>query len=355
MKKIEQIISLLTCALLMLAVAINRDGRVFGYDVVSEEPGENMSAIYEKDGYIVVSTKEIGKGIVGYGGPVPLDIYIEDGKIAKVVPGKNSESPRYFNTLAESGFIDSWNGFSLADALNLTPDAVSGATFSSTAVSSGVACGISYYLDNPVSVSKASDQLTEPKQIAAVIVVLSAAIIPLFYKNRKYRIVQQVLNIAVLGFWTGSFISLSLITPYLSNGMNIAVSIVPVLLLAVAFIMPLFGKKNHYCNWVCPMGSMQELAGQIIPFKLKISQRTAKYLNVFREILWFAIMFVMWTGTGFAVMDYEPFTAFMFKQAAPAVLAICIAFVLLSFVVVRPYCRFVCPTGTLMKMSEKNN
>ena len=42
MKKIEQIISLLTCALLMLAVAINRDGRVFGYDVVSEEPGENM-------------------------------------------------------------------------------------------------------------------------------------------------------------------------------------------------------------------------------------------------------------------------------------------------------------------------
>lgn len=76
---------------------------------------------------------------------------------------------------------------------------------------------------------------------------------------------------------------------------------------------------------------------------------------MFREILWFAIMFVMWTGTGFAVMDYEPFTAFMFKQAAPAVLAICIAFVLLSFVVVRPYCRFVCPTGTLMKMSEKNN
>lgn len=355
MKKTQQILSLLTCAMLMLAVAINRDGRVLGHDIVKAEQTENTATVYEKDGYTVVSTKEIGKEIMGYGGPVPLDIYIKDGKIAKVVPGRNAESPQYFRTLEETGFLDQWNGLALSDAMSKKTDAVSGATFSSTAVSSGVVCGISYYLENSVPVSNATNPLTAPKQIAAVIVVLCAAIIPLFYKNRKYRIIQQLLNIAVLGFWTGSFVSLSLITSYLANGINITVSIVPVLLLAIAFVMPLFGKNSHYCNWVCPMGSMQEIAGLIIPFKLKISPRMTRYLTTFREVLWYAIMFIMWTGTGFGIMDYEPFTAFMFKQAAPAVLAICLLFVLLSLVVTRPYCRFVCPTGTLMKMSEKNN
>lgn len=355
MQKTQQILSLLTCAMLMLAVAINRDGRIFGNELVSDETEANTSTIYEKDGCDVVSTKEIGKDIKGYGGPVPLDIYIKDGKIVKIVPGRNAESPSYFKTLAESGFLDRWNGLTLDEALNKEPDAVSGATYSSTAVVSGVARGISYYLDNSVTATKTSVAITTPKQIAAIIVVLAAAIIPLFNKSRKYRTVQQILNIAVLGFWTGSFVSLSLITSYLSNGINVAISIVPAILLAIAFIMPLFGKKNYYCNWVCPMGSMQELVGLLIPFKLKISSRTAKYLTRFREVLWFVIMFIMWIGTGFAVMDYEPFTAFMFKQASPAVLAICITFILLSLVVTRPYCRFVCPTGTLMKMSEKNN
>lgn len=355
MKKAQQILSLLTCAMLMLAVAINRDGRIFGNEIAKEEQTENTETIYEKDGHVVISTKEIGKEIKGYGGPVPLEIYIKDGRVEKIVPGRNSESPQYFNTLAETGYLDQWNGLALSDAMNKTTDAMSGATFSSTAVSKGVVCGISYYLDSGEYLPDTPAPSARPGQIAAIIVVLSAAIIPLFIKNRKYRIIQQLMNIAVLGFWTGSFVSLSLITSYLSNGINIAVSVVPLLLLAVAFIMPLLGKKNHYCNWVCPMGSMQEVVGQIIPFKLKISPQMTKYLTIFREALWYAIMFIMWIGAGFGIMDYEPFTAFMFKQAAPAVLAICLAFILLSLVVTRPYCRFVCPTGTLLKLSEKNN
>jgi polyferredoxin len=33
-------------------------------------------------------------------------------------------------------------------------------------------------------------------------------------------------------------------------------------------------------------------------------------------------------------------------------MVLAVAFVLLSIVVPRPYCRFVCPTGTLMKTAE---
>src|SRR3712207_7660658 len=46
---------------------------------------------------------------------------------------------------------------------------------------------------------------------------LMAAIVPLYYKNRRYRLFQQLLDIGVLGFWCGSFLSYSAIIGYRSE------------------------------------------------------------------------------------------------------------------------------------------
>jgi polyferredoxin len=62
----------------------------------------------------------------------------------------------------------------------------------------------------------------------------------------------------------------------------------------------------------------------------------------------------MLTGTGFEWMDYELFSAFIFQSAATVVIVLAIVFVVLSVFVTRPYCRFVCPTGTLFKLAEGN-
>src|SRR3712207_8614511 len=77
---------------------------------------------------------------------------------------------------------------------------------------------------------------------------LMAAIVPLYYKNRRYRLFQQLLDIGVLGFWCGSFLSYSAIIGYMSNGMSVVALLTPVLMLIMAFVYPLFGKKNHYCK-----------------------------------------------------------------------------------------------------------
>ena len=49
----------------------------------------------------------------------------------------------------------------------------------------------------------------------------------------------------------------------------------------------------------------------------------------------------------------EVFSAFIFQTASVFVLALGGVFLLLSFFVARPYCRFVCPTGTLFKIAER--
>lgn len=80
--------------------------------------------------------------------------------------------------------------------------------------------------------------------------------------------------------------------------------------------------------------------------------RTVKMLDAARKLLWAVLMLCLWTGIWFDWIDYEPFSTFVFSSASWVVIVLAVVFVLLSTVVARPYCRFVCPTGTLLKASQ---
>jgi len=359
-QKVQQVISILTCFLLLLAIAINKEQKVLGLRIQEKkeisQSVENNNAIERiaDDGSVIISTQQIAKDIKGYGGNVPLEIYIKDGRITKIVALPNSETPGFFRRIESKGILTRWNGLFLQEALNTEVDAISGATFSSNAVIQSVKRAMMYAMSSTlVKESKVSAQMFSIKFVCTLIVVLLGAILPYFLRSSRYRVIQLVLNVIVLGLWSGSFLSYSLFINYLANGVNLWISFIPLLLLIVAFIMPLFGKNSHYCTWLCPMGSVQELAGKAIPYKYAISEKFVKYLNYFRECLWGVLMLLMWSGVCFQWMDYELFSAFLFQQAAWPIITIAVIFIILSSVVQRPYCRFVCPTGTLLRLSQK--
>ena len=179
------------------------------------------------------------------------------------------------------------------------------------------------------------------------------AILPLFLKNKRYRILQLILNVVVLGFWCGSFLSWSLFVNFMANGVNVWPSLTLIVMLVVAFVYPLFGKKNYYCTNICPCGSLQDLAAKISRQKWHISQRLVKRLNLVRQWLFIVLMLLMITGISFEWMDYEVFSAFIVTSANVVVLIIGVIVFVLSFFISRPYCRFVCPTGTLFRFTEK--
>jgi polyferredoxin len=81
---------------------------------------------------------------------------------------------------------------------------------------------------------------------------------------------------------------------------------------------------------------------------------TVKMLGKFREILWAVLMMMMLVGVGFEWMDYEIFSAFIITSASATVLVLAAIFMILSIFVPRPYCRFVCPTGTLFKIAQNS-
>lgn len=355
--KIQQLLSLIICLLFIVAVSIRRDGKVLGHDISATETtataaaGDTLRIL--DDGTVVINTTGLAADIQGYAGMVPLEISLKDGVVTGVEAMENDETPDFFEEVMP--LLDRWDGLSIADAQVLEVDVVSGATFSSKALIGNMQRGLAYAAKANIQHDIWQDFDLSAKAIAGLLVALMAAIVPLFVKNRRYRTVQQLLNIAVLGFWCGTFINYSMLISYLSNGINVVALLTPVVLLVTAFIYPLFGKKTYYCTHVCPFGSVQELAGRCVGYKVKIKPQTAKRLNVLRQVLWAVLMLCLWTGVWFDWIDYEPFSAFIFQSASWIVIAIAVVFVLLSTVVMRPYCQFVCPTGTLLKYAQTSS
>lgn len=370
---IQKLMSLFFIVCMLSIAAMNRDNKLFGYDFGEADKQSAAVAVnndtlsVQPDGSFIVNTKPLAKDVQGYGGPVPLRIHVsKDGVVAAIEAEPNAETPDFFNQAKL--LLTRWQGKTVDVAMAETDkvDAVSGATFSSNAIIANMQRGLAYanrHTAQSKAATDASGAILEGSGsssasgwtiggIAALIVVLLGAIVPLFYKSRRWHTVQLVLNVVVLGLWTGTFVSFTLLMRLFSGGLSLAALATlaaPLLIVVVALFYPLVGKPGHYCAHVCPFGSAQELAGKLTRRKLRVPVRLNKALNMFRTVLWAVLMVLLLTGTWVAWIDYELFTAFLYSSASVWVVVLAVLFLVLSVWVPRPYCRYVCPTGTLLR------
>jgi len=298
------------------------------------------------DGELVIHTRVLTDAI-GYAGPVPLDIHIRDGRVEHVEALDNAETPGFFKRA--SALLDAWQGKPVAEAASMKVDAVSGATYTSRAIEANVKAGLDYYMRTQ-SAPAAPDMPW--RMWVALAVTLAACVLPLVVKSRIYHRVQLVANVVVLGFWCGAFLDYQLMLRYLAQGITLPAALVAMVMLVAAFIFPLFGRPQHYCLHICPFGSAQQLVAEVCRYKIKIGRRTLRVLNYLRRLLWCVLMLLLWADVATSWMDLELFRAFMIDTAPAGILIAAAGFLLLSAVVTRPYCRFVCPTGTLFKTAE---
>lgn len=339
-----------TAALLLTAaIALNRDGRLLGMTPGGRNSGETQTEWTAADGSRLISTEGLAKDVLGFGGSVPLHIYMREGRVIRVEALDNYETPPFFAQVARD-ILPVWNGLTADEALKKEVAAVSGATISSRAVIENFRRGMEYARGTAAVPNKR--EFATVRSLAALATALCGLLLPLFIKSAKYRFIQLLANTAVLGFWSGSFLSLSLLTNIAANGVKTWSAALALPLIFAAFIMPFLGKKGHYCSWMCPLGSLQELLNRLPVPKINIPASAVKWLEYLREAVWLAMMMLMWLGVGFELMDYELFSAFLFRRAAPLVLALAAVFFALSLVTPRPYCRFLCPTGTLIRFAQ---
>lgn len=358
-----RLVSLAVVILVLAAGAILRDGKIFGHDLrdthnptePTEQYGDTLSR--QADGGIIINTKPLAKDVSGYGGPVPLRIHIDkNGIVGKIEALPNAESPEFFDRA--KSLLARWQGKTIDEAAQEEVDGVSGATFSSKAIIENMRRGLAYAKRDSNGTDTDTDATASPAGwtiggIVAAVVALLGAVVPLFTHSRRWHYVQLALNIVVLGLWTGTFVSYALFMRLFAGGVSLPTLgslAAPLIVVVVALLYPLAGKSGHYCAHLCPFGSAQELAGKITKHKPRLSPRLTKALATFRSILWGVLMLLMLTGTWTAWMDYELFTAFLYTSAPIWVTAVAVLFLIVSVWVPRPYCRFVCPTGMLIRI-----
>lgn len=113
---------LLTCVLMVVAVSIRRDGKVVGRNVKNQQTVSQKAdpMVVLDDGSALLNTSELGKDIVGYGGNVPLEITLREGRVENIRALANSETPDFFRLA--SALLTKWNGQTIEDAQKIGVD-----------------------------------------------------------------------------------------------------------------------------------------------------------------------------------------------------------------------------------------
>ena len=312
----------------------------------------------------IVNTSPFSDEVYGYNSITPLTIYLDrDNNIFEVEICENRESRGYLNKVVNSGYLDLWDGLTPKEAANHNVDAVSGCTFTSVAVAQSLQIRMQDLSKEKGKI--AIDRKLLARQICIVLVTILAAIC--FFNPNKTKILRYVtllLSIAILGFWTNSLLSLALFYNWMTNGISLAIQL-PLLIIAVlAILLPLFTKKSFYCQYLCPFGAAQEFVGGIgLKVKGKRGQQTTdnrqqtlftkanifNFFAVLRKVILLTLLIIVALGVGLDLSVVEPFPIFNYQSIGFGVAIFAAVIIVASVFIRKPWCNYLCPTGTLLE------
>lgn len=118
---------------------------------------------------------------------------------------------------------------------------------------------------------------------------------------------------------------------------------------AVFFVAPLVFALfcgRVFCGAVCPLGAIQDVVlihPVAVPRWLESGLRLLAY-----TYLGVAVLFAA-TGSAFLICRYDPFVGFFRMGANWNILVIGASLLLIGLFVGRPYCRFLCPYGVILR------
>lgn len=298
---------------------------------------------------VVLNSTSLGSGISGFGGPTPLLVFVDSShKILGVKLLDNAETPSYLNRVVSKKFINSWDGSTVQEALDIKVEAVSGATFSSGAIAENMEVVLAAY--GAVKGEKAISWLWWVKNGFAIFVVLFGLFC--YFSPRKYSKYRWLLlgsSVLILGFWQGKTFSLSLFYLWISNGIPLSMWFL-FGLFVLNILLAIFQNKSYYCTYVCPYGAAQELMGKVTKKKVKLPRIINVYIGNIREQIVLICMFLLIIREVNDLSQVEVFSGFGISTASHFVFGLFVLFLILSIFFKKPWCTSFCPTGYLLEL-----
>jgi ferredoxin len=117
------------------------------------------------------------------------------------------------------------------------------------------------------------------------------------------------------------------------------------------FVLPLavaLFAGRAFCAGACPQGALQDL---FLIKPVKVPRWLEHALGIIPFLFLGAGVVFAATGTGFMICRFDPFVPLFRLSGSSFILAAGAAFLVVGTFVGRPYCRFLCPYGALLKMA----
>ncbi|HOQ03959.1 MAG TPA: 4Fe-4S binding protein [Anaerohalosphaeraceae bacterium] len=204
--------------------------------------------------------------------------------------------------------------------------------------------------------------LTTPPPRAAVwemldVAVLAAALglaswLILRKRSRRGIAALSVFSLLYFGFWRQGCIcsvgSLGNVVLSLFDS-----SYVLPLTAAAFFLLPIFFTLffgRVFCGAVCPLGAIQDwvvFRPLAVPAWLETALRLGAWLYLAAAVLFAAV------GAGLLICRYDPFIAFFRLGLNTPLWLLGLLFLAVGVFIARPYCRFVCPYGLLLRQAGR--
>ena len=172
--------------------------------------------------------------------------------------------------------------------------------------------------------------------------------------RRKWRLAFQLILIVFLGFIAGEMLSQAVVVGWAKNGFPLANAPGMVFLCVSALTIPVISKHNTYCDHICPFGAVQQLTMKSGIEKVRLPKRLRRILKLIPAAL---LLITLLAATGcldLNLASIEPFDAFSFRVAGWFTIAIALTGLVVSLFVPMGYCRYGCPTGSLLNFLRFN-
>jgi NosR/NirI family nitrous oxide reductase transcriptional regulator len=191
--------------------------------------------------------------------------------------------------------------------------------------------------------------LYEYVDVAVLFAALAlASYLVLKRRDRKAIFALMVFSLIYFGFWREGCVC------SVGSVQNVVLSIfdrdyaVPIVV-ALFFLLPLvftlfFGRT--FCAAVCPLGAIQDL---VLLRPVRVPSWAENALQLFAYVYLGAAVLFAATGSAFVICRYDPFIAFFRLSGNLNILILGASLLLTSVFVGRPYCRFICPYGVILR------
>ena len=185
--------------------------------------------------------------------------------------------------------------------------------------------------------------------LAVLLVALSlATFLTLKNRRRRWLFCLMVFSLIYFGFWRKGCVcpigaiqnvTLSLFDP------DYAIPLTTLLIFLLPLVFTLFFGRA-FCGAVCPLGAIQDVVlirPITLPSWLEPALGLLGYVYLAGAILFAA------TSSAFIICQYDPFVSFFRLSGSLNLLILGASFLLMGLFLGRPYCRFLCPYGVILR------